>query len=139
MVKKTAVKVLATKMCVSSSCQDLEDARVDREDGHIVCTTTTVEDKDVLRLARRLLCLLVEPIGDRGRGRLVDDANNIKSSDAAGVLGSRTLRVREVCRDGNDCLCDLLAEIILCNGLHFSKNHRGNLFWGHNFVLQLLG
>ncbi len=54
--------------------------------------------------------LLVEPVGERGRGRLVDDAQHLEAGDLAGILGRLALGVVEVGRDGDDRLVDGLAE-----------------------------
>src|ERR687891_356651 len=63
-----------------------------------------VEDED------RLVGLLVEPVRERGRGRLVDDAQDVESGDLAGVRGRLALRVVEVRGNGDDRVRDRLAE-----------------------------
>src|ERR687891_109995 len=65
----------------------------------------------------RLVGLLVEPVGQRGRGRLVDDALDLEAGDAAGVLGRLALVVVEVGGDGDDRCVDRLAEIGLGLGV----------------------
>ena len=47
---------------------------------------------------------LVEPVGERGRGRLVDDAQHFEAGDLAGVLGGLALGVVEIGRNGDDRL-----------------------------------
>jgi hypothetical protein len=51
-----------------------------------------------------LVLLLVEAVGERGRGRLVDDAQHLEAGDLAGVLRRLALGVVEVRRDGDDGL-----------------------------------
>jgi hypothetical protein len=55
--------------------------------------------------------VLVEAVGERGRGRLVDDAQHFEAGDLAGVLGGLALGVVEIGRNGDDRLLDLLAEM----------------------------
>src|SRR5918996_1091213 len=75
----------------------------------------------------RLVGLLVEPVGQRGRGRLVDDALDLEAGDAAGVLGGLALVVVEVRRDGDDRGVDGLAEIGLGVRLELLQDHRRDL------------
>ena len=48
-----------------------------------------------------LILLLVQSIGQRSGRRLVDDAENLKPSNLARILGCLTLTVVEVSRHGN--------------------------------------
>ena len=59
-------------MVVTAGGLDLDDALADLEQGHVERATTEVEDED------RLVVALVEPVGQRGRGRLVDDALTVR-------------------------------------------------------------
>ena len=70
---------------------------------------------------------LVEAVGQRGRGRLVDDAQHFKAGDLAGVLGGLTLGVVEVGGNGDDGLVDLLAEIGFRGLLHLLQDEGGDL------------
>ena len=54
---------------------------------------------------------LVEPVGQRGRGRLVDDAQHLEAGDLAGLLGGGALGVVEVRRHGDDGLGDGVAQV----------------------------
>ena len=70
---------------------------------------------------------LVETVGERGRGRLVDDAQHFEAGDLAGVLGGLTLRVVEIGGNGDDGLLDLLAEMGLRGLLHLLQDEGGDL------------
>src|SRR5690606_33062348 len=59
-----------------------------------------------------LVALLVEPVRQRGRGRLVDDAQDLEAGDLAGVLRRLALGVVEVGRDRHDGLRDLLTQAL---------------------------
>ena len=55
----------------------------------------------------------LDAVGERRRGRLVDDAQDVEAGDAAGVLGRLALRVVEVRRHRDHRLGDRLAEPVL--------------------------
>jgi hypothetical protein len=59
----------------------LEDAVLDREKRDVEDAAAEVEDEHVV-----LAALLVEPVRDRGRRRLVDDAQHVHAADRARVL-----------------------------------------------------
>ena len=58
----------------------LEDALAELEHGHVERAAAEVEDED------RLILLLVEPVRERGRGRLVDDPEDVQAGDPPRVL-----------------------------------------------------
>ena len=72
----------------------LEHAVADLEDRHVEGAAAEVEHED--RLVGR--ALLVEPVGEGGRGGLVDDAQHLEAGDLAGLLGGGALGVVEVGR-----------------------------------------
>ena len=80
------------------------------------------------------LLLLVEAVGERGRGRLVDDALDLEAGDAAGVLGGLALGVVEVRGDGDDRLGDRLAEVVL-GGAASASSARAALISGGEYFL----
>ncbi len=99
----------------------LDDAFADFEDRHVERAATEVVDDD------RFVLLLVEPVGQRRGGRLVDDPQHIQTGDLAGVLGGLPLRIVEVRRHGDDCVGDLLAQVVLRGGLQLLQHHRRDL------------
>ena len=112
------VEVVTTEVGVAVGRQDLEDAVRQVEDRDVVGAAAEVVDGDLL------VALLVETVGERRGGRLVDDAQHVQTGDAAGVLGGITLGVVEVGRDGDDRLVDLLAQIRFGVGLQLLQDHR---------------
>ena len=100
---------------------DLEDALAELEDRDVERAAAEVVDGDLL------VVLLVEAVGERRRGRLVDDPADLEAGDPAGVLGRLALGVVEVGRDGDDRLGDLVAEIRFRVRLQLLEDHRADL------------
>ena len=87
MVDESVVKVLTTQMRVTGGGLDLEDTLLDGQERDIEGSSSEVEDEDVLLTG----VLLVETVGDGSGGGLVDDSENVETSDQTGVLGSLSL------------------------------------------------
>ena len=115
------VEVVAAEVRVAVGGLDLEDAVAEVEDGDVEGAAAEVEHED------GLVVLLVEPVGERGGRRLVDDALDLEAGDLAGVLGGLALRVVEVRRHGDDGLVDLLAQVVLGVALELLQDHRRDL------------
>ena len=103
-----------------------------------------LDDRDVEGAAAQVVhgdlaiaALLVEAIGQRRRGRLVDDALDVEAGDAAGVLGGLALRVVEIGRHGDDRLGDRLAQVVLGGLLHLHQHARRDLRRRHLLALGL--
>ena len=94
-LEEVVVKVLTTKMGVARGGLDGEDTTRDVQEGDIESSSTEIEDEDVLLG----LGLTVETVGDGGSGGLVDDTENLETSDGTSILGGETLGVVEVGRD----------------------------------------
>jgi hypothetical protein len=116
------VEVVAAQVVVAVGGLNLEHALADLEHGHVERASTEVEDKD-----RLVGGLLVEPVCERGRRGLVDDALHVEAGDAAGVLGGLALVVVEVGGDGDDRRVDGLPEVGLGVGLQLLEDHRADL------------
>ena len=115
------VEVVAAEVVVAGGRLDLEHAVADLEHGHVEGAAAEVEDED------RLVGLLVEAVGQRGGGRLVDDALDVEAGDLAGVLGRLALVVVEVRGDGDHGRVDRLAEVGFGVGLELLQDHRRDL------------
>ena len=79
------VEVFAAEVGVAVGGLHLEDALAELEDRDVERAAAEVEHRD-LAVAR-----LVEAVGERCRGRLVDDAQHVEAGDLAGVLGGLAL------------------------------------------------
>ena len=108
-VHDPVVEVVAAQVGVAVGRDDLDHVLADLEDRDVEGAAAEVVDRDDLLL----VAALVEAVGERGGGRLVDDALDLEPGDAAGVLGRLALGVVEVGGDGDDGLGDLLAEVVL--------------------------
>ena len=91
MVDDPVVEVLTTLTGVTGGGLDLEDTLLDREERYIEGPSTEIEGKGV-PLA---LDLLVETVGDGGGVRLIDNTEDVETSDETSVLDGLTLRVVE--------------------------------------------
>ena len=120
-VHDAAVVVVAAEVGVTVGGLHLEDTFADLENRDVERAAAEVEDEDLLVL------LLLESVRERGRGGLVDDAQDVEPGDLAGVLGRLPLSVVEVRGNGDHRVGDLLAEVRLGVGLELLQDHRGDL------------
>ena len=121
-VDDALVEVVAAQVRVAVGGLDLEDALADAQDRDVERAAAQVVDGDHLVLA-----LLVQAVGQRRGGRLVDDAQHFEAGDLAGVLGGLALAVVEVGGHGDDRLGDLLAQLGLGVGLQLLQDHGRDL------------
>jgi len=121
-------------MSVSSSGLDLEDTLLDSKKRDIECSSSEIEDENVLLT----LSLLVETVSDSGGGRLVDDTENVESRDDTSILSGLTLRVVEVGGNSDDSVGDGGSEVSLSGFLHLEEDHGGNFFRGELLGLSLV-
>src|SRR5438067_18837 len=72
---------------------------------------------------RLFALLLVQPIGQRGSRRFVNDAQDLEPCNRARVFGRLALRVVEVGRHGNHSLVNLFAQFGFRIDSHLLQNH----------------
>lgn len=91
-LKQVVVEVLTTQVGITGGSLDGEDTTGDIQERDIESSSAQIEDKDVLLRAR----LTVKTVGDGSSGRLVNDTEDIETSDGTSILGSESLRVVEI-------------------------------------------
>ena len=112
------VEVVAAESCVTCGCENLENAVfADIEDRNVEGTAAEVIDHNLL------VNVLIKTVCKCSRGGLVDYTENLKTCDLACVLGCLTLRVGEVCGNGDNGLVNLGAEICFRIALELLKHH----------------
>ena len=121
-VDDALVPVVATEAVVALGRLHLEDAVGDLQQRDVEGAAAEVEDQDGL-----LDVALVEAVGERSSGGLVDDAVDDEACDLAGFLRRLALGVAEVGRDGDDGVRDGLAEVGLRVALQLHQYARGDL------------
>ena len=120
-VDQTHVEVFAAEERVAVGRLHFEDAVADFQAGDVEGAAAEIVDGDDALLG------LVEAVGERRRGRLVDDAENFKTGNFARVFRRLALRVVEIGGNGDDGLIDGLPEIGFRGLLHFLKREGGDL------------
>ena len=111
------VNVVAAQVGVAAGGFDFGDALAHLQDGDVEGAAAEVINGDGLFL------LLIQPVGQRRRRRLVDDAHHFQPGNLPGVLGGLPLAVVEVSRHGDDRLRHLLAQEVLRRLLQLLQHH----------------
>uniref|UniRef100_A0A7C8YMH2 Uncharacterized protein n=1 Tax=Opuntia streptacantha TaxID=393608 RepID=A0A7C8YMH2_OPUST len=120
-VHHSIVKVLATKMGVSSSGFHLKDTLLNSEQRHIKGPTTKIENQYIL--LTNTGGLFVKTISNGSSSWLIDDTHDIESRDDSSIFSGLTLRVIEVGRNSYNSILHSRTEVGFCNLLHLSENH----------------
>jgi hypothetical protein len=115
------VEILTTKVGVTVGRLDLEDTVLDLQDRDIESTTTKIVDGD------HAVSLLLQTIGKSGSSGLVDDTENVETSDLTGVLGALALGIVEVSGNSDDGVLDGLGQVGLGGLLHLLEDESTNL------------
>ena len=114
------VEILAAQEGVAIGGLHFEDAVADFQHRDVEGAAAKVIDRDGAGL------FLVQAIGQRRGGGLVDDAKNFQARDLAGVLGRLALGVVEIGGNGDDGLGDLLAQMRFGGFLHLLQDEGGD-------------
>ena len=80
---------------------------------------------------------LIHAVGERCRGRLIDDAFDIETRNLAGIFGCLALRVIEVGRDGYHGFRHFFAQVVFGRFLHLHENAGGDLRRRHSLAIRL--
>ena len=125
------VEVIAAQAVITGGGQDLDNAVVNFQNGHIEGAAAQVVDHDLLGL------LLIHAVGQGRGGGLVDDTLDLQASDLAGILGGLTLSIGEVGGDGDNRLGDGLAQIGLGVTLQLLQDHGADLLGGVGLAVDV--
>ena len=133
------IPVVAAEAVVAGGGAHLDGGEVvlvlgDLEQGHVEGAAAQVEDQDEL-----VLLALLQAVGQRGRGGLVDDALDVQARDLAGLLGGLALGVVEVGGHGDHRVGDLLAQVLLGVVLELHQRAGRDLLRGVLLAVHLGG
>jgi hypothetical protein len=117
------VEIFAAEERVAVRRFDLEDAVAYLEYRNVERASAKVVDGDLAAT------LLFEPVGERGGGGLVDDAQHLEAGDPPGVLCRLTLGFVEIGRHGDHRLRHGAAEIGFRRFLHLGEDEGADLAW----------
>ena len=120
-VDKSVVEVVAAEVVITCGCKNLLNTVAHFDDGNIEGAAAEVVNHNLL------VVLFVCAVGKSRSGRLVDDTLYLKACDFACVLSRLTLRIGEVCGNGDNRFGYRLAKVGFRIGFKLLKNHCGNL------------
>ncbi len=120
-VHNPLVKIVAAQVRIAVGRLHLDHAFADLKNRDIERTAAEVVNRN------RLVLLLIQPIRQRGRRRLVHNALHIQPGNLARVFRRLPLSIIEVSRNCNHGLVHRAAQIILCSLLQLLQNHRRDL------------
>ena len=124
-VNDALIPVIATKLVIAGGCANLDHAITDLQEGDVEGTATKVEDQDGL-----FLVPLLKAVSQCSCGGLVNDTQDVETRDLASLLGCLTLGVREVSRDSNDGVSDVLTQVGFSVALELHQSAGRNFLRG---------
>ena len=114
------VEVVAAQRAVATGGEHLEDALGQAQDGDIERAAAQVVDGD------HALGLLVQTVGHRRGGRLVEQAQHVEAGQTRGILGGLALGVVEIGRHRDHRADQVAAEGFLGALAQGAQNLGGN-------------
>ena len=115
------VDVIAAEMRVAIGGDHFEYSIVQLKDGDVEGAAAEIVD------GNDAVLLFVETVGQRCRGRFVDQTQNFKAGDAASVFCGLTLRIVEVRGHGDDGFRDGRSEEAFGIAFELTQNQGRNL------------
>ena len=125
------VDIVAAQVRVAVGREHFEDSVLQSQDRDVERAAAEIVDRDDAFFA------LVEPVGERRRGRLIDQAQHFEAGDASGVLGGLPLRIVEIRGHGDHGLRDRLAQRGFGIVLQLAQNVRRDLRRRERLVAEL--
>ena len=119
-VDDALVKVFATEEGVAVGGAHFNHVVAHFENGNIKRAAAKVEHGDLF------VGFFVRTVGQRSRSGFVDDALDVKTGNAARVLGGLALGVVKVGGHGDDRFGNGFAKVGFCVGLQLGQNHGRN-------------
>ena len=132
-VDESVVEILTTQVGVTGGGLNLEDSLLDGQEGNIESSSSQIEDENVA-LA---LDLLVKTVCNGGSSWLVDDSEDVETSDQTSILGGLTLRISEVGWDCDDGVVDGSSKVCLGGLSHLNQDHGRDFLGGELLLLAL--
>ena len=130
-VDQALVEIIAAQMGIAAGRQYFEDAVADFHQRYIERAAAQVVHQNLMRVA------LVQTVCQCGRGRLVDDTLYIQTRDTTRVLRRLTLRIGEVCRNGDDRIRHGFAQIAFGVRLQLLQDHRADFRRGVGTIVNV--
>jgi hypothetical protein len=106
-------------MSVTICCFNFEDTFFNSKKRNIESTTTKIKDENVLFCG----LLSIETISNSSGSWLIDNSENVNSSNGTSILGSLSLGVTEISWDSDDGRFNGFSQVSFSNFFHLSKNH----------------
>ena len=103
------VQVFAAQPVIAIRREHLDSALANAHDRDVECAAAEVEHENGL-----VFIEFVEAVGDRRRGWLVDDLENVEPGELTSCDRRRAFRIVEISRHGDDNIGDLRLEIFFC-------------------------
>ena len=108
-VDQVLVHIGASELGIAAGRLDLEHAFAEFHDGHVQRTATEIDHRDA-----QLLTSTIEPVGQRCRGRFVDQTSDLDPGNTTRIFGRTALVIIKVGRHRYHGLGHRLTEEGLC-------------------------
>lgn len=132
-VDESVVEILTTQVGVTGGGLNLEDTLLDGQEGNIEGSSSQIEDENVALT----LDLLVKTVCNGGSSWLVDDSEDVETSDQTSIFGGLTLRISEVGWDCDDGVVDGSSKVCLGGLSHLNQDHGRDFLGGELLLLAL--
>ena len=130
-VGESVVKIHASQRGIAAGGFDFKDIVAQLQDGDVKGSAAQVIHRDCLVEG------LAKAVGQRGRGRLIDDADDLQLGDLARGPHRLPLRVVEICGDRDHGLADFLADPVLRDIPDVIQEQRGDFAQAVNILVHL--